>query len=171
MSFGESFGTCMRKYASFSGRARRSEFWWFFLAVQLILIPFSIALGIAFVAASGDLIDLMEDETVPSFRQFVDGVEWDKLIGPGLLLGAVCLFLFIPALAVTARRLHDIGLSGWFMLVGLVPLGLGSAAMIIMCVIDSQARDNDWGPDPKSGERPLWGHVPATSPPPPPPSA
>jgi uncharacterized membrane protein YhaH (DUF805 family) len=165
MSFGESFGTCMRKYANFSDRARRSEFWWFYLACLLITFPFQVAFGIAFLSAGEDLIDLIEKEKTATFQQVIDNIEWSELVKPGLLLAGVSVVLFVPLLAVTVRRLHDIGLSGWLVLVGLVPLGLGQAALIVMCVIDSQDKDNRWGPDPKATERPLWGQVREAPPP------
>ncbi|MCJ7826756.1 MAG: DUF805 domain-containing protein [Demequinaceae bacterium] len=165
MSLGESFGTCMRKYVDFSGRARRSEYWWFYLAVTLIMIPFSIAFLIAFVPAAEELIDLAEEQKTITAQQFFDAVDWGRLVGPGLLLGGVWLFFLVPMLAVTVRRLHDIGLSGWMYLVVFVPFGLGSAAMLVMCVIDGQAKENRWGVDPKADERPLWGQVREAPPP------
>jgi uncharacterized membrane protein YhaH (DUF805 family) len=155
MGFGEAFGTCLRKYTDFSDRARRSEFWWFWLAVNLIMIPFAIAFGVAAFAASGDFIDIMEDESSFSMQLLIDNVEWDRLVGPALLLGVVGLFLLVPMLAVTARRLHDIGITGWAMLVWFVP-SIGSLILLVMCVIDGQSRENDWGPDPKAGERAAW---------------
>jgi uncharacterized membrane protein YhaH (DUF805 family) len=155
MGFGEAFGTCLRKYTDFSGRARRSEFWWFWLAVTIIMIPFGIAFGIAAFAASADFIDIMEDEDSFSTRLLLDNVDWDRLVGPGLLLGAAWLFLLVPMLAVTARRLHDIGMTGWVMLVWFVP-SVGSLILLVMCVIDGQSRDNNWGPDPKADERAAW---------------
>ncbi|MBN2177486.1 MAG: DUF805 domain-containing protein [Demequinaceae bacterium] len=165
MGFGEAFGTCMRKYANFSDRARRSEYWWFYLAVILITFPFVIAFGLAFLPAAEDLIDLLEDQETPTAQQVIDLVQWDQLVGPGLLLAGVWLLFFLPMLAVTVRRLHDIGLSGWLYLVVFVPFGLGSAAMLVMCVIDGQAKENRWGPDPKADERPLWGQVREAPPP------
>jgi uncharacterized membrane protein YhaH (DUF805 family) len=164
MGFGQAFSTCMRKYVNFTGRARRSEYWWFYLAICLIMTPFAIAFLIAFIPAAEDLINLLEDGQTPTAQMFIDNVDWDQLVGPVLLFGGVWLIFVLPNLAVTARRLHDIGLTGWLMLVSLVPY-VGGAALIVMCVIDSQARENRWGPDPKADERQLWGQVREAPPP------
>lgn len=164
MRFGEAFGTCMRKYADFSGRARRSEYWWFVLAVWLISFPFGFALVVTFMVAAEDFFDLLEVGKTPTWRQFVDNVEWDKLARPGALWGLVLLVFLSPMMAAAVRRLHDIGLSGWWLLIVLFPM-IGSAILLVMFVIDGQTRENGWGPDLKAEERPLWGRVPPTPPP------
>jgi uncharacterized membrane protein YhaH (DUF805 family) len=86
MTFGQAILSCLRNYATFSGRASRSELWWFFL-FQIL----------ASLAAS------MVSQTLGSL---------------------VNLALFLPALAVGARRLHDIGKSGWWLLLMLTGIGL-----------------------------------------------
>ena len=85
MNFGEAISSCLKNYATFSGRAARPEFWWFFL-FQFLL---SIAASMVGDVASG-------------------------LVGLALLL---------PALAVGARRLHDIGKTGWWQLLVLTGIG------------------------------------------------
>ena len=86
MDFKQAVLRCVRdKYADFSGRAGRSEFWWFALASVLVQVVFSML-----------HLDLI-----------------------GMLLS---LALLIPSLAVGTRRLHDIGKSGWFQLIWLIPL-------------------------------------------------
>ena len=58
---------------------------------------------------------------------------------------------FLPTLAVVVRRLHDTGKSGWYYLIGLIPL-VGSILLIIALVTDSQPGSNQWGPNPKEGD-------------------
>jgi len=90
MNFMQSVKTCFRKYANFKGRATRSEFWWF----QLFLFA-AHAVSIA-------------------FDTFVLGYSLDDNVTPGMI---ICdLLICVPAAAVLARRLHDVGMTGWFQL-------------------------------------------------------
>ena len=123
MSFQDSIENVMRNFLNFSDRASRSEYWWF----QLF---FLVAL------ATGDFIDVMMATTLgdvtPSFPIF----------GTIVFLG-----LIIPNLAVTVRRLHDIGHSGWFLLLPLIPC-LGSLfglVIIVLMIVDGQAQINNFG--------------------------
>jgi uncharacterized membrane protein YhaH (DUF805 family) len=105
----------LKKYAVFSGRARRKEFWMF------ALINFIIAVVLSGV---------------------------DMMLGLGFLGFIYAIATLVPALAVGARRLHDIGKTGWWQLVGLVPL-IGLIILIIFFVMDSNPGDNQYGPNPK----------------------
>lgn len=106
MGIQQAFVTCLKKYADFSGRATRSEYWWFVLCEVLIL-------GIA---------SLISD-TLP---------------------GLFALALVLPALAVGARRLHDTGRSGWWMLLMLVPF-IGGLFLLYWAVLPSQPGANAFG--------------------------
>jgi len=99
-SFPSAFVTCMKKYADFSGRARRSEFWWYRLAVVLIL-----AAG-AIITHGSVLTDL------------------------------VSLAFFLPDLAVSTRRLHDLNRSGWWVLLSFT--GIGVISLIVLLAWPSQ---------------------------------
>ena len=89
MSFVQSVETCLKKYADFSGRASRSEYWWFFL--------FNILMG-----AVGSIADV---------------ILLGAVVGStGIIQSLVTLGLLLPGLAVGARRLHDINKSGWWQL-------------------------------------------------------
>ena len=116
MGFTEAIQTCFSKYATFSGRARRSEYWYFFLCYTIL---------------TGILSFLARNSTVL-----------------GYVSGVIEIALFIPMLAVSVRRLHDIGKSGWFYLIGLIPL-VGLIIMIVWYVRDSDPGQNMYGPNPK----------------------
>ena len=108
----------LKKYAVFSGRARRQEYWMF------VLINLLVAIAIAIVEA---------------------------IIGTAPLLGMLyALGVFIPSLAVAVRRLHDTNRSGWWLLIGLIPV-IGLIVLIVFFVQDSDKVDNDYGANPKAG--------------------
>ena len=109
MTFVESINTCFKqKYADFNGRASRSEYWWFVLLYFLVLIAVTVLTG------------GMMDES--------GGFSTIGLIG-FLLVVAV---FFLPSLAVSVRRLHDIDKSGWWYLISLVPYVGGLILLVLM---------------------------------------
>ncbi|WP_409474100.1 DUF805 domain-containing protein [Streptomyces sp. HC307] len=116
MSFTEAVRTCLvPKYATFSGRARRSEYWWFsvlYVVGTLLLAGISLAAGAPL---------------------------------PNVLL----LLLIVPMLAVSIRRLHDTGKSGWRMLIALIPL-IGPILYLVGMTVDSDTGANQCGPSPKA---------------------
>ncbi|MEE4188905.1 MAG: DUF805 domain-containing protein [Roseobacter sp.] len=95
MTFKQSILTCLRKYFTFSGRATRSEYWWFFL----------------FCVLGGALFGALEG--------FINGITRTP-DGPTLLSGAFNLATFIPSLAVGFRRMHDTGRSGLYLFYPLI---------------------------------------------------
>ncbi len=115
----------LKQYAVFSGRARRKEYWFFVLFNVLISIVLSIIDGI-----TGTLS--ME-------------------LGLGVLSGLYTLAVLIPSIAVSVRRLHDTGRSGWWLLIAFIPL-IGLVLLVFM-LLDGQAQENKYGPDPKAAER------------------
>ncbi len=115
----------LKKYAVFGGRARRKEYWYFYLFNILIFIVLSI-------------IDGVTGTLVPG-------------AGLGLLGGLYSLAVLIPEFAVAVRRFHDIGKSGWWLLIALVPL-VGAIVFLVFMVKDSQPGENQYGPNPKVAE-------------------
>ena len=112
----------LKQYADFKGRARRKEYWMFIL--------FSIIIGVILT-----LIEIMTG----TFNYFVN-------MGP---LSALFSFvIFIPNLAVTVRRLHDIGKSGWMILILLIPI-IGAIWFFILMIKDSEPGSNIYGENPK----------------------
>ena len=73
----------------------------------------------------------------------------DKALWANILLAAYAVAMFIPCIALTVRRLHDTGRSGWWIFISAVPL-IGSIAMIIFEVLPGDVGDNGYGPDPKA---------------------
>lgn len=95
----EWFIKCLKNYANFNGRARRKEYWMFTLFYTLLCLP---VYAITMFATSQEMLTL-------------------ALIA-NLLMMVIALGLLLPALAVQVRRLHDINKSGWWILLGFVPL-------------------------------------------------
>jgi uncharacterized membrane protein YhaH (DUF805 family) len=117
------FLDALGKYAVFTGRARRSEYWFFVLFSCLIVIALGAA-GLYVAKLTGG---------PPTLAEY--------------LVDFFSLLIFIPSLAVSVRRLHDIGMNGWWVLLNFVPLG-GLVLIVLFCQ-DSQSGDNSYGPNPK----------------------
>ncbi len=115
-----------RRYAEFSGRSRRKEYWMFALFNVLFV------LGLAVVMAV--LASIFGDTGI-------------VFIIPVIILIIYFAVVFIPSLAVTVRRLHDTGKSGWFILLNLIPY-VGGLIIFIFMVLDSEPGENKWGPNP-----------------------
>ena len=105
MDFVQAIKSCLGQYATFSGRASRSEFWWFFLFQVLVMVATSML---------GDVIN-----------------------------GIASLALLLPALAVGARRLHDIGRTGWWQL--LLLSGIGFLVLLYWWVQPGEGAGNIYG--------------------------
>lgn len=114
MSFIEAVKSVFSQYVGFSGRARRSEYWYFTLFNAIVSIVLSIL-----VSATGSS-----------------------------LFSILSLALVLPGIAVTIRRLHDIGKSGWYILFDCIPL-VGAIILIVWFCKDSMPGENQYGPNPK----------------------
>ena len=127
----------LRKYADFTGRARRMEFWLFWLLLIGIQIVFSILIGLVAGPTAA-----VADPTDP----------FAVLNGPAKALYGVfflmMLALLIPSLAVSIRRLHDTNRTGWWLLLGIIPF-LGALVLLIFYLLDGTPGPNKYGPDPK----------------------
>jgi len=109
----------LQKYATFSGRSRRAEYWSFTLANIIIAV---VLYGL--------------------------GAMMDSSIG-SIIYMCYAVATIIPGIAVTIRRLHDSGRSGWYFLIALIPLI--NLIMIYFMLVDSQPGSNEYGPNPKTG--------------------
>lgn len=112
-----------KHYADFQGRASRSEYWYFTLFNILIGIAVSVVVGIL-----GNIIGS----------------------AASLLSAVYSLGLLVPGVCLAIRRMHDTGKSGWWLLLGLVPI-VGFIIVIVLLVMDSEADRNQYGPNPKRG--------------------
>ncbi|CAN7237759.1 DUF805 domain-containing protein [Mesorhizobium sp. LjRoot246] len=117
-----------QNYFNFAGRARRKEYWGYFLfwVISLLVIG-----GIG----------LFADNEMGNFDSSVSAA---VTVG---LCGTFILATLLPSLGMTVRRIHDIGLSGWLYLVVLIPT-IGSLIILVFALIPTQARENQWGPVP-----------------------
>lgn len=112
----------LKQYADFKGRSRRKEYWMFLLVnmmVAFILIVLDNLLGLA-----------------------------SETLGYGPLYGVYLLATILPGLALSVRRLHDIGKSGWMLLIVLIPL-IGGIWLIVLMAKEGEAAENKYGINPK----------------------
>ena len=142
--------TCLRKYVDFTGRARRAEHWWFYLASVLITAVFYVPAVILFFAAAAASAPAADSSGLTAGGGVLATV---GLVLYGLAF-LVSLALVLPTLAVGARRLHDTDRSGWWLLLGLVPLG--GIVVLVFHVLDGTPGPNRFGPSPK-GVAPYGG--------------
>jgi len=115
------FVDVFKKAIDFSGRSRRKEYWLFVLFTTGISIVLSIVDAITGLALAEDF---------------------------GVLGGLFSLIIIIPSISVTVRRLHDIGRSGWWLLLTFVPI-IGWITLFIFNLLDRQSGTNAYGPSPK----------------------
>jgi uncharacterized membrane protein YhaH (DUF805 family) len=116
--------SALKNYANFNGRARRSEYWYFTLMNTIILIGLQVFAGVCASGGMGSIAMIL-----------------------GLLYLIYSLGTLIPSIAVGVRRMHDVGKSGWFLLIPIYNL--------ILACTDSQAGSNEYGLNPKTGTEDL----------------
>ena len=127
-----SFKMAFQNYAKCEGRSRRSEYWYF----QLTFL---------FIFWSGYTIMINRIINGPEYG-YRDGYEATLNTISSLFLVA-SLLTFIPQICLTVRRLHDVGRSGWFYLLNLIPIA--GLYVLYLCCLDSEPNLNQYGPSPK----------------------
>jgi len=144
MTFSESIRTCLReKYVTFSGRASRSEYWWF----QLFMFLISMVLVLLLVLTGGLSGAFDQNGDIAPGAAASLGIF-------GIIFLIVMLGLILPAISVTVRRFHDYNLSGWWYLGGIVAgiipfVGfLASIAIFVITLLKGTDGPNNFGPDP-----------------------
>ena len=130
MGFGDAIRTCFHKYTDFRGRAGRGEYWWFWLLTFLV-------------------------GAIPGWFNFGSEHAFGSVLG--WLSWLVSLALIIPGLAVAVRRLHDIGKSGWWLLVVLIPI-VGPIWYIILLATRGTPAPNQYGPPPGQPMPGAWAY-------------
>jgi uncharacterized membrane protein YhaH (DUF805 family) len=115
-----------QKYAQFDGRSRRKEYWMFQLVNLIIGVAFCVSILISFFAARSLSVS----------------------IALGIVYGLYALAALLPSLAVAVRRLHDIGRSGFWLLICFIPGG--GLVIFVFSVLDGTPGLNEYGPDPKA---------------------
>lgn len=128
------YKSMFKKYAQFRGRSRRSEYWYAGLANFIVVM----LLYLLFIPA---FVDVANYGDISNSSIVYMGIA-SMLI---TIYGAIIL---VPSMALAVRRLHDIGKSGWFLLIGLIPY-IGSIIIFVFMVLDSQPAENEYGPNPK----------------------
>jgi uncharacterized membrane protein YhaH (DUF805 family) len=123
-----------KRYADFSGRSRRKEYWMF---VLFFVIVYAICYALIFTGLP---------KFDPATGQMTGGGGALSMLGTALLL-IFALGSFIPALAVQVRRLHDQDKTGWLVLLGIVPIA-NIVLLVFMC-LEGTRGPNKYGADPK----------------------
>ena len=133
----------LRKYATFSGRARRKEYWLW----QLFMILLFGVLMAWLIGSIGPIPHGATPDEIAVRAQGVPAATW-----PITAIALASLALFLPSLAVTVRRIHDSGNSGWWILISLT--AIGSLVILVFALIDGTPGPNRHGPDPKGRPAP-----------------
>ncbi len=119
VSFSQAVRMAFDSYCRFQGRSSRSEYWWWVLFVAIL----SFCIGI------------------------IEGILGFSMTAVRTTSGILSLVLFLPGLGLSVRRLHDIGKSGWWILLGFIPV-VGAIILIIWFARNSEMTENSYGPVP-----------------------
>ena len=128
MSFTESISTCLlEKMMTTNGRATRSEYWWYVLFTNLVQPLILIGYSISISAITS-----------------IDNGIFQSLLAVMMVLLSLCqILLFLSSICVAIRRVHDIGLSGWWFILILIPIG--NLILMVLLLKDSEKNDNKYG--------------------------
>ena len=134
VSFPDAVKMFFSRYVDFQGRSRRSEYWWVMLFHTIVYFALSILAGI-FGAIGGS-----NGEPGPLFWVFMG------------LLGIYVLIIFIPNLALTVRRIHDVNITGWLLIGAFIPFVgfLVAIGIFVISVLPGTVGPNKYGSDPKN---------------------
>lgn len=116
-----------RKYAQFSGRASRSEFWWAYLAQVLLLLAMAVVWVVAVVVV------VTSAENSAGGQPNAGAVS--MMFGLLAVISLIGLALVVPNISLTVRRLHDTGKSGWYYFLSFIP-GVGGIILLVLCAME-----------------------------------
>ncbi|MFN8182982.1 MAG: DUF805 domain-containing protein [Candidatus Nanopelagicales bacterium] len=137
MSFGQAISTCFKKYAVFRGRASRSEFWYWVLFLIIVNIVVSI-------------LDSLFGFQINTVTNTETGNSVTSVYNVGWLSTIWSLAVMLPTLAVSVRRLHDVGKSGWWWWLNVICC-IGPLILLFAFYIkESDPGDNNYGPPPNT---------------------
>lgn len=146
MLFVESVQLSFRRYVDVVGRSRRAEFWWFVL-FGFLATTIASRLDEALLRPWDRLRDgFLDDAGLVVLSDAVDLVPIVPVVDG--LSSLVALILLVPGLAVAVRRLHDVGMSGWWLLIGAVPF-IGAVILVIFFAQPGAVGPNRFGLDPR----------------------
>ena len=151
LGFMDAVKKCFKNYANFNGRARRSEFWWFWLACYIIQFIFMIPLKIfTGMTESYRAEAFSSGTTLSQLGELADKESFSTTMTLifGIIFAIVMLALLIPQLSAMCRRLHDVGKSGHMMWLFLV-CGIGGLVPLILCIPEGKPEPNQYGESPK----------------------
>jgi uncharacterized membrane protein YhaH (DUF805 family) len=130
------FKLAFQKYAQFTGRASRPEYWYFFL--------FNVIFAVVAM-----ILDSVTGMTIASLPY-------------GVIYMVYGLATLVPSLAVAVRRLHDVGKSGWMILVAIIPL-VGTIWLLVLLASKGNVGENKYGPDPDASQTQFDFDAPGSS--------
>ena len=153
LGFMDAVKICLKKYFDFKGRARRSEYWWFMLAIYIV----NAVINGGLYSVLGGLMAKKQALINEGVRIAFDGGDISAIEAQdptttiwilGILMFIISIALIIPQLSATARRLHDVGKSGHLQWLYLL-CGIGGPICLILCIPDGKPESNQYGESPK----------------------
>ena len=150
MSIVESIKTCYAKYLNAKGRARRSEFWWFYLVASIVNWVAMFIVRSAHTAAAEKFASQVTFDNMDEMMSKAESLDSQFLVYYIIVMVVLFFAVSLPLICAQIRRLHDVGKSGHFMWLYLL-CGVGGLIPLILCISDGKPEPNQYGPSPKFG--------------------
>ena len=152
VDFCTAFKNAFKNYSNFSGRIRRSEYWFFLLVVNIVTFIL-LLFFVLFVTEAIGAYYYYSSRSYNPYDHYYDHSGYYRANEEGILafvilLGIYVPFITLPTLSASVRRLHDIGKSGCYLFIGLVPF-FGTLTLLVFLCRDSMPEANEFGPPTK----------------------